>query len=581
MMTDIKKAGFYLLVLAAMPVRISAQLPPAIAQWPDCATAFTLTAANQNSVQYENTQIGCTTWAVQYSATSTGAGSSLSLEFQSAPDNNGAPGTWATYSGTLVSGANPAITVGPFQATFSGYAAWIRVRMLAANNVIIRGNLYGWRARPAAAAAISGTVNVANFPVTQAVNITNANVPVNLGDTGNIDAFSRLRVSEVETLFDSQQEYGLPPYVWGSLTATGGTVTFQPSRSSSFLDTTTTSGSRALIQTRAYLRYQPGKSQYVLLTGVFGNVSTNNVHRAGQFDEANGVFLQITSAGPSIVRRTSTSGAPVDNTVLQAAWNVDPMDGSGPSGVTLDFSRTQILVIDYQWLGVGRIRVGFDVDGVLYYAHYFQNANVLSVVYSQTANLPVRFENLNTGTAAAGSTLEAICASVMSEGGFQLESGVTRSSSTANTTYSVGTALVPVLCIRPALLFGGKTNRARIIVESLEVSTSAGARWTLNYYGAPTGGTFVQPVNSPVETDGADTAGTVRSTGITGGISVLQGYLGSGGGASRQSTGRSTANNLPITLGISGAGQGHVCVCVQSLTGTVSTTASINWREVY
>lgn len=311
--------------------------------------------------------------------------------------------------------------------------------------------------------------------------------PVVFGDTGNIDAFSRLRVSEVETLFDSQQEYGLPVYSWNSVTANGGAVAHQSARSSSFLNTTTASGSRALIQSRTYFRYQPGKSQFVLLTGVFGNVSTNNVHRAGQFDDANGVFLQITSAGPSLVRRTSTSGSVVDNTVLQAAWNVDPMNGSGPSGVTLDFSKTQILVIDYQWLGVGRIRVGFDVDGVLYYVHYFKHANILSVVYSQTPNLPIRYENLNTGAAAAGSTLEAICSSVMSEGGFQNDSGVTRSSSTAITTYSVSTTLVPILCIRPALLFGGKTNRARIIIESLEVSASAGARWVLNYYGAPTG----------------------------------------------------------------------------------------------
>ena len=50
----------------------------------------------------------------------------------------------------------------------------------------------------------------------------------------------------------------------------------------------------------------------------------------------------------SFVLRSSTSGAPVEREVQQSEWNIDPFDGTGPSGITLDFTCTQILLIDAQ-----------------------------------------------------------------------------------------------------------------------------------------------------------------------------------------------------------------------------------------
>ena len=67
-----------------------------------------------------------------------------------------------------------------------------------------------------------------------------------------------------------------------------------------------------------------------------------------------------------------------------------------------------------QWLGVGRVRVGFNINGVIYYAHYFNNANNLGSVYMSTPNLPVRYEVSSTGGSV---TLDQICCTVQSEGG--------------------------------------------------------------------------------------------------------------------------------------------------------------------
>ncbi|UCC74982.1 MAG: hypothetical protein JSV86_10650 [Gemmatimonadota bacterium] len=144
--------------------------------------------------------------------------------------------------------------------------------------------------------------------------------------------------------------------------------------------------------------------------------------RVGYFDANNGVFLEINGTdGPRFVVRRATSNTAVN----QANWSYDTFDGNGPSGITLDFDTTQILVIDIEWLGVGSVRFGFVVDGLLIWAHQANHANSLALPYMQTANLPVRYEIENTGAAASGTTLKQICGTVISEGGFNPK-GVTR-----------------------------------------------------------------------------------------------------------------------------------------------------------
>jgi hypothetical protein len=95
------------------------------------------------------------------------------------------------------------------------------------------------------------------------------------------------------------------------------------------------------------------------------------------------------------------------------------MNGSGPSGVTLDFSDVQILVIDFEWLGVGSARLGFVINGQIIYAHRFDCANVNQAVYMSTPNLPVRWEIEGLAGLVGTANVACICASVNSEGGIE------------------------------------------------------------------------------------------------------------------------------------------------------------------
>jgi hypothetical protein len=141
--------------------------------------------------------------------------------------------------------------------------------------------------------------------------------------------------------------------------------------------------------------------------------------RFGLFDDENGFFFQTTGGGTptySLGVRSYTTGSAVDTTVVQSLWNLDKLDGTGNSGLVIDFTTSQIFIIDFAWLGVGRIRMGFDIRGTIVYCHEFVFLNSLSSVYMSTPNLPARYEIENDGTGSA-SGIKQICTTVLSEAG--------------------------------------------------------------------------------------------------------------------------------------------------------------------
>jgi hypothetical protein len=294
-------------------------------------------------------------------------------------------------------------------------------------------------------------------------NINVTTQPVSIGGN-NTDAFGRLRVSNPLTIFDSKSIMS-KNNLFDESTANGGTVTYTSNKSTVNLNVTEAAGSTTIRQSKRVMSYQPGKSLLIFNTFVMNTQTTNLKQKVGLFDANNGIFFQDTGTGYQIVRRTYTSGAAVDTEVNQSAWNGDKLNGTGASGFTLNAATSNILFIDIEWLGVGSVRVGFVINGQLITAHTFNNANSLTTVYMQTANLPIRYEIERTGTLAAATyTLQQICSSCISEGGYspeglqqmigtsQINAGVNLSS--INTYYNIATIRIksgrPYAVIVPA-----------------------------------------------------------------------------------------------------------------------------------
>lgn len=270
---------------------------------------------------------------------------------------------------------------------------------------------------------------------------------LNLLEKTNFDAFGRLRMSQPFTLFDSQNRYGKDVQFSESL-AGSSTSTHLANESSVQMSVTTASGDEVVRQTKRVFPYQPGKSLLVYCTFAMAAGATNLRQRVGYFNANNGVFLQQNNDTLSFIVRTYTSGSASDaREVTQANWNGDKLDGSGASGITLDETKTQILFIDFEWLGVGSVRCGFVIDGKFIVAHTFHNANSLSSVYMQTAILPVRYEIKATGALASAASMKQICSSVISEGGYEQKSALNWARQTTATT-GVSTSFVPLVSIR-------------------------------------------------------------------------------------------------------------------------------------
>lgn len=330
---------------------------------------------------------------------------------------------------------------------------------------------------------------------------------VELGDSASRDAFSRQRVASPTALLAQELEYDSSPLYWYEVLSGGGTATHSYADAAVILEVSSTNDA-VVRQSKKYVRYQPGKSQLVVLTALVGQ-SAGARRRVGAFDADNGIFLEV--LGDEVAWVIRKNG--VDTRVAQAAWNIDPLDSTGPSGHLLDMNKAQIVHIDFQWLGVGRVRVGFDIDGNIHYVHEFLHANVVTGVYMRTANLPVRYEITALDLDQEATDLYQICSTVISEGGFEGVAGTPFSASTAAVT-SVN-ALTPLISIRPKATFNGHVNRGQIVptIAGL-LSDDQNAELRLIY-----GGTLTNPswasvdAASIVEVDEAATA-------VSGGIPI-------------------------------------------------------------
>jgi hypothetical protein len=220
-------------------------------------------------------------------------------------------------------------------------------------------------------------------------------------------------------LFDSQNRYGIDSQ-FSTSTVGSGAATHLSNEASVNMGVSTTSGDEVVRQTFRVFPYQPGKSLLLLATFKMDTAKTNLRQRVGYFNTANGVYLEQNATSITFVLRTSTSGS-VDNSrfVDKTSWNGDKLDGTGTSGITLDLTKTQILFMDFEWLGVGSVRCGFVINGQFIVAHTFHNSNIQTAVYMTTAILPVRYEITNTGSVASSSAMKQICSSIMSEGGYE------------------------------------------------------------------------------------------------------------------------------------------------------------------
>jgi len=241
------------------------------------------------------------------------------------------------------------------------------------------------------------------------------NNQITFKDNANLDAFGRLRVSNITTLLDVTHKYDKSPKIMDEEVSAGSTSTYISSGSCVEMVVGGVNG-YVVRQSKTKATYQPGKSQifeasfsnFNLESGITKRVgyftsttaSTFNTNFDGFFLESDGttnvISFQIWRGGTNIYSASTSS------------WSTDEINPA-----TIDWSLTNLMFVDFQWLGVGRVRFGMVLNGITYIFSEYTAANNIGSVYMESADKPIRYEARTTGSTG---TFREICSQVSSEG---------------------------------------------------------------------------------------------------------------------------------------------------------------------
>lgn len=399
------------------------------------------------------------------------------------------------------------------------------------------------------------------------------NVNIQWQDTGNIDAFGRARVSQVTTQFDAKQLHDNLPLFIDEETIGTGAAAHSTTEARSQLTTAATSDV-VILQTKQRFNYQSGKSQLVFMTFDNFQAETNITKRIGYFSSStstpftadlDGLFLESDGDVSINIYKSGTLTEQTD----QSSWNIDPLDGSGESGITVDWQDSQILIIDFEWLGVGRVRWGLVIDGLIVYFHESNHANSTSGVYMSSPNQPLRWELRQSG--AGSGTFNVICSSVNSEGSLNKLGKIL--SENLGTTHVNANSTSNKYALLGLRLQTAKVDTLVDLINYSILSTTSDDQLIEVWLNPTVAGTFTfnSVTNSSVQVakgaaDGSNT--------VTGGTLLYSRYI-----TAQDATPVNLQSSIRLGMAIDGTLDEIVITC-NPLSNNSDVLASIDWREL-
>lgn len=392
-----------------------------------------------------------------------------------------------------------------------------------------------------------------------------------------IDAFGRLRVSEVFTQMDIKQLESALPLLIDNV-GTGSVSTSLPETT-----ITAAAGQYQIARTKTRGVYQSGKSQQIYMTTRSFNTTVGDV-RYGYFSTASVVpydsydGIMLRSSAGTIYAETHRSGV-VTSSVARANW-ADPLDGTGYSGINYDFDKNTILEIDFEWLGYGRVKFSLVHQGgkVPFHAVDFTNGSsylsstgdwvvidsAFTGPYMSSPNQPLCWEVRN------GESLVFTCAAVGSEGAIN-QLGKSTAINTGITAISMALtgAKYVLLAVRKKKDFNLATIEFTGI--SLLSASNDDLLWELHYNPTYTEtATYTLVTNSAL----AYAVGNGARQVLTDGYIIASGYAKTG-------TASTSAIDTLIKLGESIAGvSDEIALVIKPLTSNASAAAAINFKEI-
>lgn len=159
----------------------------------------------------------------------------------------------------------------------------------------------------------------------------------------------------------------------------------------------------AEVASKRFIVYRAGYSAQAMFTAAFDTPAPGTTQKCGAIDDTNGYYLSLANDNQLQVNFESTSRGVT--TINQFAFNVDTLDGKGPSRFTLNPQGMNIYRICYGYLG--KLHATFEVYGgsligwVMFHAVDTIDIdgggdNLLAI---EDPNLAIRFQASSDGTA--------------------------------------------------------------------------------------------------------------------------------------------------------------------------------------
>jgi hypothetical protein len=393
----------------------------------------------------------------------------------------------------------------------------------------------------------------------------------NDGDPMSFDAFGRQRTSGTGQRFDVEFIYGKQPEIVDESINGGGTATHDAnSRDIVLANGGTAVGDNAALYSYD-VPYTPGNSQMVDATGTLDAAA-------------------IGGGTAQIYFRSNVSGSVVETVYDQSKWNQNTVPD-------VDFSKSQIFMMDFQSLKVGTIRFALNRSGGAVLVHEIDNDNIRATGYWQLPSLPVHWRVYNDASFSymeigygdannaigfrykiavnAAASMRAICATVKSEGGKDLFDipGYNRYKDNLNTAKTVSTTLIPILSIRARSTFKSIDFRGLIIPTGVGVHTDQPIRYVILQNATLTGASWAD-----VDTNFSAAEYDVSATVVSGGIVIDGDYLDAGKNV--ETFGDATLGRAILSQGRNGSIGTLTIAAIKTDTTNASVKSHFKWSEI-
>jgi hypothetical protein len=178
--------------------------------------------------------------------------------------------------------------------------------------------------------------------------------------------------------------------------------------------------------------------------------------------------------GSATLAVLQTGVAHTTNWTYQADFNIDKLDGTGPSKITIDPSKLNIFQISYRWLGAGEIRYAIEdsLTGDMIFFHHEHYSNRNTDVHLDNPSFRIGYvaANLGAGTITDAHTSGASMMAAIE--GLEQDNAFTTASGTSKTSLSSGSTH-HLIGLKNATIYQNKINLRQVKLKRLDIAAQS------------------------------------------------------------------------------------------------------------